>query len=40
LVNGSICAEDLKWTVSAAERRERQREKERHCEEIELIDVT
>jgi hypothetical protein len=39
-VNGSLCAEDLKWAVSAGNKeRERGRERESHCEEMWLMGV-
>jgi hypothetical protein len=40
-VNGSLCAEDLKWAVSAAGHgdRPRERERESYCEVRWLPDV-
>jgi hypothetical protein len=35
-VKGILCAEDLKRAVSAAEGRERKRERENNCEESEF----
>jgi hypothetical protein len=37
-VDGSFCSEELKRGVSAAERGERQKEKESYCEEKQMLD--